>query len=398
MAEREQKLRKLHNLRVANPQVSKSCLESLLKYVEHAGLPEKKSAKDMRDANRSLLAGANAYGPLLVHQDLVCLDGSSCKVQFVNLLSFIHYSYKQGGSFYNAFKTLLDEHDSMLGLCLYSDELCPGNPLAASTNRKCWAIYAGFKEMGPLLSNEFAWITICILRSTVVAGLEANMSQVMKKVLFTIFQNPWGEVEHAGILLQPPEQHAGEEHRRVKLYLSFFVQDGQAQKMTWSVKGDSGSRFCSLCSNCFSHMTDEDGVGAGCDFTCHAQLVQHPSEEMFASWDRMQVRYNTCNAGEWKRWQQATGITYSPEALMACPELRHLLDPVTQWMHDYMHCLLSNGLMAYAIFNLLEALSCWQSFHDYTKFWKMPKQFSGINICQVFDKKRFGRVKKFFLL
>ena len=63
----------------------------------------------------------------------------------------------------------------MLGLCLYSDELCPGNPLAASTNRKCWAIYAGFKEMGPVLSNEFAWITICIRRSTVVAGLEANM-------------------------------------------------------------------------------------------------------------------------------------------------------------------------------------------------------------------------------
>ena len=257
----------------------------------------------------------------------------------------------------------------------YSDELCAGNPLAASTNRKCWAIYAGFKEMGPVLSNEFAWITICILRSTVVAGLEANMSQVMKKVL-----------------LQPPEQHAGEKHRKVKLYLSFFVQDGQAQKMTWPVEGDSGSRFCSLCSNCFSHMTDEDGVGAGCDFICHAQLAQHSSQEMFASWDRMQVRYNTCNAGEWKRRQQATGITYSPEALMACPELRHLLDPVTQWTHDYMHCLLSNGLMAYAIFNLLEALSCWQSSYDYTKFWKMPKQFSGINICQVFDKKRFGRV------
>ena len=128
MAEREQKLRKLHNLRVANPQLRKSCLESLLKYAGKEGLPGKKTAKSMRDANRSLLGEANAFGPLLLHQDLVCLDGSCCKVQFVNLLSFIHFSYKQGGSFYNAFKRLLDEHDSMLGLCLYSDELCPGNP------------------------------------------------------------------------------------------------------------------------------------------------------------------------------------------------------------------------------------------------------------------------------
>ena len=161
-------------VKIAGSKPSKSCLESLLKYVEHAGLPEKKSATDMRNANRSLLAQANAYGPLLLHQDLVCLDGSNCKIQFVNLLSFVHYSYKQGGSSYNAFKSLPDEHDNLLGLCLYSDELCPGNPLAASTNRKCLAILAGFKEVGPLLSNEFAWVTICTLRSTVVAGLEAD--------------------------------------------------------------------------------------------------------------------------------------------------------------------------------------------------------------------------------
>lgn len=49
------------------------------------------------DANRSLLGQANAYGPLLLHQDLVWVHAKS--MQFVNLLSFIHFSYKHGGSY-----------------------------------------------------------------------------------------------------------------------------------------------------------------------------------------------------------------------------------------------------------------------------------------------------------
>lgn len=51
----------------------------------------------------------------------------------------------------------------------------------------------------------------------------------------------------------------------------------------------------------------------------------------------------------------------------AYPEFRDLPGPVAQWMHDYMHCLLSNGLLAYALL-FSEALSCWQSFFCYTKF------------------------------
>lgn len=398
MSEAPAKHRKLTDLRQAVPHVSKSSLESILKYVDKHGLPERLDAKAMRDANRALLADADAYGPLLVHQDVVCMDGSTLKVQFVNLCSFLHFAYKQGGSWYNCMKTLLESNAGPLGLCLYSDEVCPGNPLAANPSRKCWVVYAGFKEMGPLLCNENAWITLCIVRSSIVAEIEAGMSQLIKKILFLIFLNPWCEVQHLGIALQPPRDRTGEQSKRFRMDLRLFVQDGQAQKMTWSVRGDSGSRFCCLCSNCFtskdSQEEEDEAVSSACQFTRHAELVQHSSEEMLASWDRMAARKDTCTALEWKQWQQAAGVTYSPEALLACSDLRHILQPTKQWMHDYMHALLSNGLLSYGTFYLLQELDCWTTFFEYTKFWQLPKQFCSVSISKLFESKRVAKHKK----
>ena len=296
MAAQPKKYRKLQDLRAATPHVSKSALESILQYVEKHGLPEHKTAKAMRLANQSVVKGANGHGPLLVHQDVLCNDGSTVKVEFVNLCSFAHFLYKQGGCFYHRMREMLGAHAGKIGLCLYSDEVCPGNPLAANTSRKCWVVYASFKEWGPLLSNENAWMTLCIVRSSVVADLQAGISQIMKKLLALIFLNPWCDVEDMGICLQPPKQYPGEAVRRLTLSLAVVIQDGQAQKMTWSVKGDAGSRFCSLCSNCFSHHDDEDDLHHACHFIKHRDLVQHSSAEMLASWDRMAGRYQNCSA------------------------------------------------------------------------------------------------------
>ena len=63
-------------------------------------------------------------------------------------------------------------------------------------------------------------------------------------------------------------------------------------------------------------------------------------------------------------------------------------------MHDYMHGLLSNGLLSYATFYLLQVLDGWKNFAEYCKFWQLPKQFSAIRICNVLDDKRVVKHKK----
>ena len=135
-------------------------------------------------------------------------------------------------------------------------------------------------------------------------------------------------------------------------------------------------------------------MSQACHFTRHAQLAQHSSEEMLASWDRMAARFGNCTSAEWKKWQQATGITYSPEALLACDELRSMLVPARQWMHDYMHALLSNGLLSYATFFLMQELDCWSTFAGYATFWNLPKQFASAPISSLFESKRLAKHKK----
>ena len=127
-------------------------------------------------------------------------------------------------------KSRMDQHAGRLGLCLYSDEVCPGNVLAPDTTRKCWVVYAGLKEMDGLLSSEHAWVTLCIVRSSLVAKLEANISQIMIRVLQLVFESPWCDVREAGMLLQPPPTHAGEAPRRLFLHLALFIQDGRMAK------------------------------------------------------------------------------------------------------------------------------------------------------------------------
>ena len=100
MAERAEKLRKLQHLTADVPYVSKSALEGILGWVKKNGDLPLMSSKTMKEANRTTLQNANAYGPLLVQQDVVMVDGSKKSLPFLNLHSFLHAAYKAGGALF----------------------------------------------------------------------------------------------------------------------------------------------------------------------------------------------------------------------------------------------------------------------------------------------------------
>jgi hypothetical protein len=387
MAEREKKLRKLQDLRAQTPYVSKSALEGILSWVKQNGELPLASSKHMREANRATLAGANAYGPVLVEKEVLMVDGSKMSLPFLNLHSFLHAGYSAGGALFE----LLKDVAGPAGLAQYSDEVCPGNALAASTPRKCWVVYAGIVQSHRHLQNEKAWITLCCLRTSIVQKVEAGMSQVFKIILKMIFESDEAGVLDMGLLLQGPAGcAAGYERKRLRMKLAFMVQDGAAHKQCWSLKGDAGSRFCGLCKNVFSHMEDEEGISDAGRWLSFSQLDLATSQEVFESWDRMATRALTCTAADFKCWQQATGITYSPEALLADHTLREVLDPCEQYKHDWMHALMSNGVLSLGVFNLLEGMGAWSNFGEYVAQWTIPahRQHAGINVKNLFADKR----------
>ena len=116
----------------------------------------------------------------------------------------------------------------------YTDEVTPGNVLAINPSRKSWCVYMSFADFPPeILSQEVAWVTICIQRTSFVNTLEGNMSQVFKKVLQEMFENPKAQPQH-GLFLH--------DYTRLAFIPSILAQDGAAHKYIWSIKGDSGSK------------------------------------------------------------------------------------------------------------------------------------------------------------
>jgi hypothetical protein len=90
-------------------------------------------------------------------------------------------------------------------------------------------------------------------------------------------------------------------------------------------------------------------------------------------------------------WQQAAAMTWSEHAMLNDLQMQQVVQPCTMMFHDWMHALLSNGILNIAIHNVLEELSLWSSFSGYIAHWKLPAAFKGISIKQLFDSKRVDK-------
>ncbi|CAE7337656.1 unnamed protein product [Symbiodinium sp. KB8] len=69
-------------------------------------------------------------------------------------------------------------------ICLYMDEVSPGNQLKPSNDRKLQVIYMSLKQLGGLaLSKEDSWLLVSCIRSVDVKRCANGMAQVMKRFL-----------------------------------------------------------------------------------------------------------------------------------------------------------------------------------------------------------------------
>ncbi len=175
------------------------------------------------------------------------------------------------------------------------------------------------------------------------------MSQLMKVLVHQVIstgQTGIQLVEPKGMLQPMP-------YKRLYMKICFWIMDGAAHKYCFSIKGDSGSRFCNLCKNVFVAKTNQDEeedmeIMEVSSFTKVNQLDLATDTEIWSSWSRMTARKSTETASAFKKWEQATGITYSSHAILADPSLQAHFPPtsvlfrldacfVVQWSHVHSH-------------------------------------------------------------
>ena len=243
--ERAAKLQKLQDFRQSVPQCSKTALDAILSRVEQDGIPELHDDKQMREADWQKLSTACRYGPLFLEKEVLLNDGKMSSIKIVNYLSLLDACYKEHGIFHGLVREAAMKCESTVDapwhLLVYSDECWPGNPLSAKAEKKIWTVYINIKQLGlRAWAMEDMWLPVLVCRSTFVSKVAGHMGQLLKEVLLSIFNNPFCKPKEFGCKLSVGEADSV----RIYLEVGALIQDGQAQKYAYGIKGDSGLVYC----------------------------------------------------------------------------------------------------------------------------------------------------------
>ena len=378
---RAAKLAKLQQFKANLPSHTQAALHAMVEEAKNTGLPELSRQADQVAARRQLLDSCHGghLGPLIETASLVQEDCQKVKMFFCHPLVYLASLFARGSSFTKLIQEMHaiqpSSHDQPWDLILYADEIIPGNVLGRA-ERKTWCVYTSFLQFKHHLCHEEAWLTIACERSNWVSSLEAGVSQMVRAILRSIFQNDFVQ---PAILLKHPTGDT-----KLHFRLSMVLADGAAHKQIWGSKGDAGTKFCILCANIKS--TDPPILK-------HDQLVLTTDQEVVQSYQKLHTRQAMTTKKDFEMWQQATGWTYSKEALLLDSSLleARVLKPVSQFCHDYMHGILQ-GTAPVVLYHCLcainEHIDVWQFLEGYFPFWNYPKAWNANHVASLFSKKR----------
>ena len=384
MAEsRPAKLARLQSLQRSVPYVSKSALSAILQDLASKGMPTLSSRKDILQATKKALENCGArYGNVLQQWSVENADGSTGHLWLCNFWSYLSALFWEGGSYKDLLHSTAQacgmNEEKPMQLCVYTDEVIPGNILG-KCERRTWAIYCSFMDFNlQTLGSEYAWILLACVKSksSTISKMNAGIGQVMAVVLKSIFLHPMCPAE-GGVLLPCKDGHP----MRLYVKLQAILQDGSGHKYTYNAKGDSGWKYCLLCSAHGKVVAEADeDCEEGEDVVVHqmklSQLLVHSDNEILESFDRLQHNYHSMPKGQFTTWQKACGLTFDKCALLLDMDLRRagILQPASQYCHDWMHCLVSAGIVQKAVYVLCSNLkpNGWNVIHDYLKLWRWP--------------------------
>lgn len=181
-----------------------------------------------------------------------------------------------------------------------------------------------------------------------------------------------------------------------------ILQDGSGHKYTYNAKGDSGWKYCLLCSAHAAVVSSaSEDSGEGEDVVTHqlklSQLLVHTDQEILESLDKLQANHQCMPKSKFDIWQKACGLTFNKCALLLDPTLREagILQPAKQYCHDWMHCFVSAGIFQSAVFVLCSHLAPngWSLVHDYLKLWVWRKHLPQ-HLHDLFGSKRAKKCQR----
>jgi hypothetical protein len=321
----------------------------------------------VREARNAQLEQATPFGPLIRTCQLPGVDGRPVDIDIQCPFGMLHVCAKTkyfGALLSSAAARSPPTFAKPWRIIIYSDEITPGNAMKPHNSRMLQAVYWSFVEFGAAaLAHEDFWLTAVTLKSTEVLKIDGGMSAVTASILKHFFGDAGRNLQQCGITLYPPDTAP----LRLHAYFCLMLADESALHQTWMHMGASGVKLCVQCMNIvprdwaetcqlpadhfFRPYTDprtftEEGV------------ILHTRASIRAVVAELAVAHAaglSIHRGRWDEKCRGLGFKYSPHGLLADPDLRDIVDPVSQNCYDWAHTLLS-GVFPTIVGLLVDAL------------------------------------------
>ena len=193
-----------------------------------------------------------------------------------------------------------------------------------------------------LRSRDGGWWALCFFPFELQGSVEAGLSGLVRQLLRLTFFDPAYCNLTTGIWL--PNKHGGRTQYTGRF--SCVVQDEEAHKNLWSVKGASGFKACICCRNVVrtpryrlegsvyvKHLQD----ALPSDFALH-------TPDTFAHMvDELKRAKPLLAPGQFAQKEINYGVNYEPQSILYDPLLSQWLNPVKHTYWDWMHNLVASG-------------------------------------------------------
>ncbi|CAE7361700.1 unnamed protein product, partial [Symbiodinium sp. CCMP2456] len=369
--------------------VSQAALESVLQDLGHDEGTSRRSIKRARDDEIDINTD---FGHLLGHIEVDVQDKKEIKKQqlpILNIRAFLAHLVSEPGMaafFTRRHAAMPSSAEKPWRICLYCDEITPGNQLRSTNQRKVHGYYMSFIEYGPAARcQEESWYCLCLCRSQLVNKIQGGLSALTHAIVampdFSALQN--------GCLLTMPNGDKLMFFARIDTFLA----DESAIKFVFDLKGASGILPCGLCANVVGKtgVEQHDTSGSLCTIACTdvRRFILRTDDDIYQAHEQMQARHGRCSQAQFDQMQKACGINFNMNGVIA----KKSLPMVQTCMYDFMHIYLVHGLFhleAGLLLPQLYSAGCSPgAILDFMKSFSWPQNQQGVikETLQCFQKK-----------
>jgi hypothetical protein len=323
--------------------------------------PEHASRHTIKRARDEQVKVETTHGPLMAHMSLQLIDPPETrKVCYISPAAILQHacsvSKNSGSLLKSAMQKTNPSPTTPMRICIYSDEVAPGNVMKHDNKRRVQCIYWALIDTGPLaLMDEDNWFLLAAVRSSVVNRLPGGMGQLMEDMINCFFEA--GASFEDGLLV-----HTHDGPAFVFAEIITKLGDESALKMCFDVKGASGTLMCMLCRNITAHGSELEAhdkkkffLASTCTDT--TRFVPQSDQTVADAVAMIRANVGVGTKASFARMQQAVGINYAPLGVLFSHRLVGKVSMVGSVMFDWMHVYMSSGIFGVEVGLLLGKLA-----------------------------------------